>query len=455
MSEGGPPIQSYVDPTAVARIAALRLARMGEDGDEKLGILRRLARQYIDCNLPKEVETRVEQSFNEQLFAKVFDYRTLLSHGGVPYHLRPKNYVAGRYDDFSLGLFAADSSGPVVASAELKGANVDLDAPQTGRKNKRTPVKQALAASPNTAECRWTLVSNFRELRLYERSTKRLLARADLLRIRDRRQLAMLLAHFDRAALLGTYGNGELMSALDSDHPSSPLPSADNAWRLVVRFTPTQDMQLPLHVMEQTLFGLLRNTEFAFVGELDSDLDEQPFALRLLDGWCSVDTPSAALKKGKFSCRFALSTAGQVQLTIRSAEAESQRISFDTLRHTLKFGMNVTQRLVNACHQKSVVGSGTGDGMKGVLGAELRDVSERQLVVGDVKRWIVDDWNHGVALAERLPVADSSWHTGTNQPRGLPRAFADCLSELCVQFRDRGRGIHVSRAAAEAYAGSE
>jgi hypothetical protein len=90
----------------------------------------------------------VEQSFNEQLFARVFDYATLFSHVGVPYHLSPKTYAGERrYDDFSLGSFGAGAD-VVYASAELKGANITLDSPLVSGKHRgTTPVQQAFGAA--------------------------------------------------------------------------------------------------------------------------------------------------------------------------------------------------------------------------------------------------------------------------------------------------------------------
>ncbi len=78
-------------------------------------------------------EKRVEQSFNEQLFAFVLDYRTLLSHEPGEFHLLPQNFAGGkRFDDFSLGFFGTGEAEPrVLASAEFKSPGCDLDKPQT------------------------------------------------------------------------------------------------------------------------------------------------------------------------------------------------------------------------------------------------------------------------------------------------------------------------------------
>src|SRR5205814_4883781 len=50
-----------------------------------LEILARLRARRADGHLRALTETRVEQSFNERLFAEVFGYRTLFQHGAGGY----------------------------------------------------------------------------------------------------------------------------------------------------------------------------------------------------------------------------------------------------------------------------------------------------------------------------------------------------------------------------------
>jgi len=111
-----PALRSLVDFSSLHALRARRAAREPRPA-EKLALLRRLAQKTVFGNLP---ETRVEQSWNEQLFAKVLGYRTLLSHDARPFHILPKN-AADRYhyDDFSLGFFGAGED-IVLGSAELK-----------------------------------------------------------------------------------------------------------------------------------------------------------------------------------------------------------------------------------------------------------------------------------------------------------------------------------------------
>ncbi|MDJ0368059.1 Eco57I restriction-modification methylase domain-containing protein, partial [Hymenobacter sp. H14-R3] len=94
------------------------------------------------------------------------DYRQLL--------LEKKTNVDGTKPDGALGDFAADGkgalSGPVRVVVELKDARTLLDAKQKlGAKGRaESPVEQAFSyPSKMGASCRWVVVSNFVELRLY------------------------------------------------------------------------------------------------------------------------------------------------------------------------------------------------------------------------------------------------------------------------------------------------
>lgn len=220
---------------------AMRVRRRAWErrADEKLAILRRLQRQYVEKSLPKtHSETTVEQSFNEQLFATVLDYRTLLSHDDAEYHLRPKKYQGQakgepkRYDDFSLGFFSATRR-VVIASAELKGPGASLDAKQTGEQYKgRSPVQQAFYAVKDVSSCRWVIVCNYQELRLYvntrdEDTPRQPTARFNLLNVQNRDDLALLCAHFDRRA----FRRAPRRTKANTPHSENPPRAAPAASR--------------------------------------------------------------------------------------------------------------------------------------------------------------------------------------------------------------------------------
>src|SRR5437899_1536169 len=85
------------------KVFARSYARPPVSLSEAMTVLRILQRRRHEGFLDTVSETRIEQSFNERLFAELFGYRTLLRDGAGHYHLRPKTYYEnGRYDDFSL-----------------------------------------------------------------------------------------------------------------------------------------------------------------------------------------------------------------------------------------------------------------------------------------------------------------------------------------------------------------
>ena len=143
--------------------------------DTGLATLAALQQRNSRGDLRALTESNVEQSFNEQLFAKLFGYRTLLRDGGAAFHVLPKAYSFSRtelrkyYSDFSLGHFAMERGeiiGNAIASAELKEFGADLDAPQKGNYKGITAVEQAHNTA-RAASAPWTIVCNFEEMQLY------------------------------------------------------------------------------------------------------------------------------------------------------------------------------------------------------------------------------------------------------------------------------------------------
>ncbi|MCW3076116.1 MAG: hypothetical protein JWO32_725 [Bacteroidetes bacterium] len=82
--------------------------------------------------------------------------------------------VGGKYADGILGYFKIEDKKTVISDCrvviELKDASSDLDKPQN-RVDKRTPIEQAFSYVPKLGgNCKWVIVSNFKEIRLYHSS---------------------------------------------------------------------------------------------------------------------------------------------------------------------------------------------------------------------------------------------------------------------------------------------
>ncbi len=69
--------------------------------------------------------------------------------------------------DGALGFFTPEKE-DIRVVIELKDANTDLDVKQHRKHDKRTPIEQAFSyAHKSGKKCRWVIVSNYKELRLY------------------------------------------------------------------------------------------------------------------------------------------------------------------------------------------------------------------------------------------------------------------------------------------------
>jgi hypothetical protein len=209
-----------------------------EDISRKLEVLGRLQARRADGLLTALCETAVEQTFNERLFAEVFDYATLLRDGKGDYHLWPKKIHKDkrsgrwRYDDFSLGFFGAAGGEPLVV-AELKDPGADLDRPQKGKRYRgQSPVQQGHAAAEKSPSVKWVIVSNFDEMRLYRAGNQGSCERVFLSTISGARELQLAHALFSRRTLLGEPGAVAPLFSLLTMEPTV-LPHRPGAVRVL------------------------------------------------------------------------------------------------------------------------------------------------------------------------------------------------------------------------------
>lgn len=117
-------------------------------------------------------EEEVKSRFVTGLFGDVLDF----NYGNSNYWLlreEAKTKSDGTKPDAALGYFAHDKTeDDVRAVIEIKDAKTDLDAKQTRAGNK-SPIDQAFEYAPKMGgNCKWVIVSNFKEIRFYS-STNR------------------------------------------------------------------------------------------------------------------------------------------------------------------------------------------------------------------------------------------------------------------------------------------
>jgi hypothetical protein len=427
-------ITTTIDFSTANRLRARQLVASA-DSERKLALLHRVYRQFVSGTLPSYSETSVEQSWNEQVFAAVLDYQTQFSHGKLPFHLKAKNRQGGFFTDFSLGFFGIGDD-HVIAAAELKTAGTPLDRSQGTKYGNLTPVQQAFRAAHAEPGCIWVLVSNFVELRLYHVTEDQTpVATINLGVSLDVRDLMLFQALFCRHALLGDDRRPPelaIMHKLPTDHPSSPLGPEEGHYRIVMRFTPKLERELPLFEAEQALVPAITKAPgwyrlFAppnFGGSVH-------LPVRLANGWISIDggNPEHSIK-----IRVAMSLFGQLQVTIlaravkyRINQADQMAVEFVWLMNGLRFFAGLLQELYTMA------------ATSGFYAAELREADEKFMDVrSDILAFRAG--NSGISNTAEILAGDFTWEGATDTLTGMA-AKAAC--ELAVYFRRPNGGIGI------------
>lgn len=130
---------------------------------EHARLLHGWADEICSGRIVRQKETAIRRPFLDTLLVKVLGYR---AYGqGDEWTVHDEQGAAKGSMDCALGFFT-DAGGRIVAPFELKGADTsDLDAIMPGRH--KSPVQQAWEYANDTPGCRFVLVSNMVELRLY------------------------------------------------------------------------------------------------------------------------------------------------------------------------------------------------------------------------------------------------------------------------------------------------
>jgi len=121
-------------------------------------------------------EISLHGSFINDIFQDILGYCSVIQGAGKAWEINAEQTISdgGGSADGAIGFFtAADNpkgksvslQSKVVAPIELKGAKNDLDRAASGRSE--SAVDQGWRYANYTPDCRWIIVSNYRELRLY------------------------------------------------------------------------------------------------------------------------------------------------------------------------------------------------------------------------------------------------------------------------------------------------
>jgi hypothetical protein len=122
-----------------------------------------------DGDLNKTKETSIQGLFLVKFFDEILGYPSIISGKNKWFLIpEPKTEVDAQEADGSLGIFTKDKK-KTLAVIELKDAKTSLDKKQSGRVGKMTPVEQAFNYLNKFDGCKWAIVSNFREIRIYSK----------------------------------------------------------------------------------------------------------------------------------------------------------------------------------------------------------------------------------------------------------------------------------------------
>ncbi|WP_186321106.1 Eco57I restriction-modification methylase domain-containing protein [Lysinibacillus fusiformis] len=120
-------------------------------------------------NLEKTKEVSVQGLFLTQIFGNILGYNDMISGPEWNMIIEKKTQFDSTIADAALGFYTSKTD-DTKAVIELKDAKTELDSKQN-RKNPQSPVEQAFSYQIKHRDCRWIIVSNIREIRLYNAKT--------------------------------------------------------------------------------------------------------------------------------------------------------------------------------------------------------------------------------------------------------------------------------------------
>ncbi|KRD09125.1 hypothetical protein ASE21_14860 [Flavobacterium sp. Root901] len=166
----------------------------------KREIIARWIKELNSGKLDSLKEEEVKSRFVIDIFGRVLDFK--FDHSKNWFLKEEAKMVSsGKKSDAALGYFGINkSSDDVRAVIEIKDAKTDLEKKQN-RKIKISAIEQAFEYGENIGEkCRWVIVSNFKEIRFYNRNSPEIYQNYNLEDLADESVLKefILLFHKDR-----------------------------------------------------------------------------------------------------------------------------------------------------------------------------------------------------------------------------------------------------------------
>lgn len=141
---------------------------------DKLAIIDNWVAQINSGRIDRQKEKSTQADFLNKIFGDVLGYAYDTSDKWL-LHKEVTTPIGGKSADGALGIFRMkDGEKDLVdvrVAIELKDARTHLDKKQNRKGNTYTPVEQAFDYANKFGEkCKWVIVSNFKEIRLYNKS---------------------------------------------------------------------------------------------------------------------------------------------------------------------------------------------------------------------------------------------------------------------------------------------
>lgn len=120
-------------------------------------------------SLDRTKEVSVQGLFLTQIFRDILGYDDMISGSEWNMTIEKKTQFDSTVADAALGYYTKETD-DTKAVIELKDAKTELDSKQN-RSNPQSPIEQAFSYQIKHRDCRWIIVSNIREIRLYNSKT--------------------------------------------------------------------------------------------------------------------------------------------------------------------------------------------------------------------------------------------------------------------------------------------
>lgn len=181
------------------------------DFDKKLGIIKAWQEGIHHQRIIKAKEEQLQSDFLNYFFGEILGYAYSQSLPRWNLEKEHKSALNSTKSDGALGFFEmvnGKPKGDVRVVIELKDARTDLDKPQNRLNDRRTPVQQAFDyANSSGGNCRWVIVSNFIEIRLYHHTDRTRYEHFEIIRLTEDAELKRFLTLLQRSNLIQESGD--------------------------------------------------------------------------------------------------------------------------------------------------------------------------------------------------------------------------------------------------------